>query len=164
MAHFAKLDENNIVLAVHVLGDNETSTSEGVEDESIGIAYLTQIHKHPYWKKTSYNTMGGQHLLGGTPFRKNYAIIGGKYDSSRDAFPQPTSGSYPHYASWSFNETTCLYDAPKAKPTDSERTADSKTLIIFWNEDTTEWRGTDHDDDSVVYKFDSTNKTWTLIS
>ena len=165
MAHFAKLDSNNVVLQVDVVDNSILDPeSSGNENEELGRKFLEDLTGHANWKKTSYNTSGNEHKLGGTPFRKNYAIIGGKYDSSRDAFLQPTTGSYPHYASWSFNETTCLYDAPKAKPTDSERTADSKTLIIFWNEDTTEWRGTDHDDDSVVYKFDSTNKTWTLIS
>ena len=115
MAHFAKLD-NNIVLAVHALDNHVTADSEGVEDENIGVAYLTKIHKHSNWKQTSYNTIGGVHQLGGTPFRKNFAGIGYTYDAVKDAFIPPKP-----YSSWTLNEDTCRWEAPVAYPDDGKR-------------------------------------------
>ena len=125
MAHFAKLD-NNIVLAVHALDNHVTADSEGVEDENIGVAYLTKIHKHSNWKQTSYNTIGGVHQLGGTPFRKNFAGIGYTYDAVKDAFIPPKP-----YSSWTLNEDTCRWEAPVAYPDDGKR--------YNWNEETTSW-------------------------
>ena len=81
MAHFAKLDENNVVLEVHCVHNNELMV-DGVESEAKGVAFLVMWSGgYPYWKQTSYN---------GT-MRKNYAGIGYTYDSDRDAFipPQP---------------------------------------------------------------------------
>ena len=101
MAHFAKLDDNNVVLAVHVV-NNDVITVDGVESEQVGIDFLTDLHGHSSWKQTSYN---------GT-IRKNYAGIGYTYDAGRDAFipPQP-------WASWVLNETTCQWESPVAYPT-----------------------------------------------
>jgi hypothetical protein len=76
--------------------------------------------------QTSYNTHGGVHTLGGTPLRKNYAGIGYTYDSGRDAFIPPKP-----YNSWVLNETTCLWDAPVAMPTDEK--------MYTWDENTTNW-------------------------
>jgi len=113
MAHFAKLDENNMVVFVTVGRD------EDKEEE------LTARTGDVY-KQTSYNTSGGVHSLGGTPFRKNYAGIGYTYDATRDAFipPQP-------FPSWVLNENTCLWDAPTPMPTDGQR--------YQWDEPTTSW-------------------------
>lgn len=100
MAHFAKLDDNNVVLAVHVV-NNDVITVDGAESEQAGIDFLTGLHGHSKWKQTSYN---------GT-FRKNYAGIGFNYDASRDAFiaPQP-------YPSWIINENTCQWEPPISYP------------------------------------------------
>jgi hypothetical protein len=78
------------------------------------------------YKQTSYNTIGGVHALGGTPFRKNYAGIGYTYDAQRDAFisPQP-------FPSWVLNEDSCIWYAPVPKPTDDKR--------YSWDEATTSW-------------------------
>ena len=105
MAHYAFLDSNNIVVEV-ITGKEETDTSEDWETHYGQIRNLT-------CKRTSYNTRGGQHLNGGTPFRKNYAGVGYKYDSNKDAFipPQP-------YNSWTLNSTTCLWESPVDYPTD----------------------------------------------
>ncbi|CAB5238328.1 hypothetical protein UFOVP162_34 [uncultured Caudovirales phage] len=67
------------------------------------------------WVQTSYNTYGGQHQLGGTPFRKNYAGIGYTYDAQRDAFipPQP-------FPSWTLDEDTCLWQPPTPMPSDGK--------------------------------------------
>ena len=75
-------------------------------------------------KRTSYNTVGGIHQNGGTPFRKNYAGVGYIYDPVRDAFytPQP-------FASWTLNEETCLWECPVEKPEGD----------YWWKEDTIEW-------------------------
>lgn len=77
-------------------------------------------------KQTSYNTHGGVHSLGGTPFRKNYAGIGYSYDAVRDAFISPKP-----YPSWELNEDTCLWDAPTPYPTDGKQ--------YTWDEATTSW-------------------------
>lgn len=105
MAHYAFLDSNNIVIEV-ITGKEETDTSEDWETHYGQIRNLT-------CKRTSYNTHGGQHLNGGTAFRKNYAGIGYKYDSDKDAFipPQP-------YNSWTLNSSTCLWEPPVDYPTD----------------------------------------------
>ena len=106
MAHFAKLDENNIVQRVEVVHNNEAPTEEA------GVAFLNKIHKtNAVWKQTSYNTYGGVHQLGGTPFRKNYAGPDYTYDAARDAFIPPQNAS-----SWTLNETTCRWDPPIPKP------------------------------------------------
>jgi len=115
VAHFAKLDENNIVTFVTV-GRQEDDGKEADLCARTGDVY----------KQTSYNTNGGVHALGGTPFRKNYAGIGYTYDAGRDAFIPPKP-----YASWLLNETTCLWDAPVAYPDDGKR--------YSWDEATTSW-------------------------
>jgi hypothetical protein len=126
MAHFAKLDENNIVTTVNVVHNNELLV-DGIENEQKGIDFLnTFFNTNNNWKQTSYNTRGGVHKLGGTSFRKNYAGIGHTYDADRDAFiaPQP-------YPSWTLNDDTCLWDPPVAYPDDGQ--------IYEWNESTTSW-------------------------
>jgi hypothetical protein len=115
MAHFAKLNDNNVVLAVHVV-NNDVITVDGVESEQTGIDFLTGLHGHDKWKQTSYN---------GT-IRKNYAGIGYTYDAERDAFipPQP-------WASWTLNETSCQWECPVAYPTDGKQ--------YGWFEPNQEW-------------------------
>ena len=78
------------------------------------------------WIQTSYNTHGGEHKLGGTPLRKNYAGIGFTYDRVKDAFIPPKP-----FASWTLNEDTCLWEAPVAMPTDGK--------LYQWDEATTNW-------------------------
>ena len=86
MAHFAQLDENNIVLQVIVVNNNDTSTEDGVENENIGIAFCRSLlGEDTNWKQTSYNNT----------FRKNYAGIGYRYDEIYDAFEPPKP-----YPSW----------------------------------------------------------------
>jgi hypothetical protein len=95
MAHWAEIDENNIVLRVTV-GSND------MPDE--GYQWLID-NLGGTWVKTSYNTHAGIHQLGGTPLRKNYAGIGMYYDKERDAFipPKPENGN------WELDEETCLW-------------------------------------------------------
>lgn len=115
MPHFALLNDDNIVVAV-LVGRQE---DDGLEDE-------LSARTGDVYKQTSYNTSGGVHLLGGTPFRKNYAGVGYTYDPDRDAFipPQP-------FPSWILNEETCLWDPPVTYPTDGGRWT--------WDETNQEW-------------------------
>jgi hypothetical protein len=117
MAHFAKLDENNQVLAVHVVNNEVLLDSNGTEREELGVAFLISWSGgHPYWKQTSYNSN----------FRKNYAGFGFTYDSDRDAFVPPRP-----FASWTLDETTCQWISPVPHPADGDR--------YIWNEDTVSW-------------------------
>lgn len=101
MANFAEIDDNNIVLRVVAVADEHQSDGENWCNSVLGGT----------WKQTSYNTRGNVHSLGGTPFRKNYAIDGSTYDAAKDAFIEPKP-----YASWTLNNTTCLYSPPITRP------------------------------------------------
>jgi len=121
MAHFAKLKVGNIVERVEVVSNDIATT------EQAGVEFLQNLYKdRATWKRTSYNTKEGVHLLGGTPFRKNYAGIGYKYDQTRDAFIPPKP-----YNSWTLNETTCDWEPPIAYPTDGQN--------YKWNETDQSW-------------------------
>ncbi len=117
MAHFAKLDETNKVISVEVVTNLVITDTDGVEQEQLGIDFLTQLYGGVGWyKQTSYNNN----------FRKNYAVIGGTYDKTRDAFIEPKP-----YPSWTLVEDTCKWEAPTAMPDDGK--------VYEWNEDTTNW-------------------------
>jgi hypothetical protein len=116
MAHFAQLNESNVVTQVIVVHNNELM-HDGVEQEAKGVAFCQSLFGvQTNWKQTSYNGN----------MRKNYAGIGYTYDAGRDAFiaPQP-------YASWVLNETTCNWNAPVAYPTDGKK--------YRWDEPTVSW-------------------------
>ena len=121
MAHFCKLDENNVVTEVHVVANRDTSDANGVEKEYIGQAFLEKLFGGT-WKQTSYN---------GT-IRKNYAGIGYTYNADIDAFvpPQPC-------ASWLLNETTAQWEAPVAMPADAGTGEPPK--MYSWDEDAVNW-------------------------
>jgi len=115
MSHFAEIDANNVVLQVIVAEQEFIDTLEG------------------NWVQTSYNTRGGKHYDpdtneedDGTPLRKNFAMIGGSYDATRDAFipPQP-------YPSWVLDDDTCLWNPPIAYPDGND--------IYYWNEADQQW-------------------------
>ena len=128
MASFSKLNSQNIVLKVESVVNDVIQDSNGIEQESIGIEFLKNLYNEPnsIWKQTSYNTRGGVHVLGGTPFRKNFAGIGYTYDEDKDAFIPPKP-----YPSWILNETTCLWEAPVVKPEGEE--------MYTWNETNQTW-------------------------
>ena len=125
MAHYAFLDENNIVTEV-IVGKNEGE--DGIDWQSQYSAIRGQV-----CKRTSYNTHGGVHSGGGTPFRKNYAGLGYMYDAIRDAFIPPRP-----YASWVLDEQTCLWNAPVAMPEDAGTGDPPKRYQ--WDEVTTSWK------------------------
>jgi len=121
MAHFCKLGIGNIVEKIVVVSNDIATT------EQAGVDFLNNLYgTNDAWKQTSYNTRGGVHKLSGTPFRKNYAGIGWKYNQTRDAFIPPKP-----FDSWILNEETCLWEAPVALP-DTENSYN-------WNEDTQQW-------------------------
>ena len=99
MSHFAQIDNNNVVIQV-IVAEQDFIDSGAVGDPS-------------RWVQTSYNTYAGEHKLGGTPLRKNYAGPGYVYDSVRDAFVPPRP-----YPTWTLNEETCLWQAPVPMPDD----------------------------------------------
>ena len=112
MAHFAQIDENNIVTRVLVIEQDVVDTGLFGEPSS--------------FVQTSYNTQGGVHKLGGTPLRKNYAGIGYTYDVERDAFISPKP-----FNSWILNEDTCLWNSPVSMPNDGKS--------YIWDEESTSW-------------------------
>ena len=123
MAHFAKLDENNVVTHVSVVDNWNVVDGQGNEVEQIGINYLKQIHgENTTWVQTSYNGN----------MRKNYAGIGYTFDSERDAFIPPKP-----FDSWLLDEDTCQWNAPVPLPEDSG-TGDPPKLYT-WNEETLSW-------------------------
>jgi len=131
MASFAKI-ENNIVTTVVSVVNEVLKDSNGIEQEQLGINFLRTLYNEPnaIWKQTSYNTNGGVHKLGGTPFRKNHAGIGYTYDEQRNAFIP-----IKPYNSWILNEEKCTWNAPVAKPT----TELEDNQYYTWNEETQSW-------------------------
>lgn len=113
MSHFAQIDDNNLVVQV-IVAEQDFIDSGAVGDPS-------------RWIQTSYNTVAGEHRLGGTPLRKNYASIGYTYKPDIDAFvpPQP-------YPSWLLDTETGRWQAPMAYP-DPER-------MYYWDEDSESWQ------------------------
>ena len=130
MASFAKIGLNNKVIEVLSVVNEVLHDSNGVEQESIGIDFLTKLTGWAIWKQTSYNTKGGVHSSGKTPLRKNHAGIGYTYDEDRDAFIPPKP-----YISWVLNETTCLWEAPVAMPTAELE----ENQYYSWNESIINW-------------------------
>ena len=115
MAHFAQLNDNNIVEQVIVVSNDELLDESGIESEQKGIDFCTNL-LGGRWVQTSYNGN----------FRKNFAGAGYLYDPIRDAFivSQP-------YPSWVLNEETCQWQAPVEYPTDGK--------LYIWNEETLTW-------------------------
>jgi hypothetical protein len=119
MAHWAEVDEDSVVVRVLVGNNADPAGDEGYQWLLNNLGGT--------WVKTSYNTSGGVHSEGGTPLRKNYAGIGYKYDSARDAFIPPKP-----FASWVLDEETCFWNAPIPMPVEEGK-------MFTWNEETTSW-------------------------
>ena len=115
MAHFAQLNDENLVTQVIVVANQDTADKDGIENEAIGIEFCTNL-LGGRWVQTSYNAN----------IRKNYAGIGYKYDATLDAFipPQP-------FESWTLNEETAQWEAPTPYLDDGKR--------YSWDEATTSW-------------------------
>ena len=135
MAHFAQLNQDNIVTQVIVVSNDDTSDINGVETESIGIAFCQKlVGADTNWKQTSYNNN----------LRVRYAGIGYIYNEELDAFVPPKP-----YASWTLNNATADWVSPlgDAPALTAEETAD----------------GSYYDWDELAYQADNT-KGWTLIT
>lgn len=115
MAHFAELDENNVVTRVIVVANKDTADANGNEVESIGVAFCQRLFGGN-WKQTSYHGN----------IRKNYAGIGYTYDAAIDAFVPPKP-----YPSWVLNPDTAQWEAPVPMPTDGK--------MYSWDEATQSW-------------------------
>ena len=115
MAHFARLNETNEVIRVHVLNNEVITDGDGVEQEQLGIDFLTELYGAGNYKQTSYNNN----------FRKQYAGKGYTYDAAKDKFIQPQP-----YPSWSLDENDD-WQAPVAYPDDDK--------LYYWDEDITNW-------------------------
>jgi len=128
MAHFSKLGVGNIVERVEVVSNDIATT------EQAGVEFLQNLYNdRATWKQTSFNTRGGVHKTGGTPFRKNYGGVGYKYDQTRDAFISPKP-----YNSWTLNENTCLWEAPIPMPELTQEQIDNNNYYE-WNETNQTW-------------------------
>jgi len=154
MAHFAELDENNIVKRVVVVGNDIPANGGILENNDMhvdGETWCTNFFKGGTWKQTSYNSN----------FRKNFAGIGMRYDSVADAFYHPDKP----YNSWTLNQTTFQWEAPQTRP-DATQSLDKE---VSWNEEDLCWEGKQvvpppTDDVWNIYRFDSNNGTWTKIA
>ena len=116
MAHYAQLDENNVVIQVIVVDNKDCADAHGVEKEHIGAAFCERLLGGT-WKQTSYNGK----------IRKNYAGIGYTYNSEIDAFVPPKP-----YASWTLNNDTAQWQAPGPMPQDGK--------MYGWDEETVSWK------------------------
>ena len=116
MAHFAELDENNIVTQVIVVSNDDILDDTENESEEIGLNFLENLSGHRNWKQTSYNNS----------FRKNYAGIGYRYYPEHDGFacPQP-------YPSWTLNVESLIWESPIPRPNEDSS--------FNWDEDNLQW-------------------------
>jgi len=135
MAHFAKISEENVVLNVLSLNDKDMLDENQNPSESVGQAHLAKHNNWPahLWIQTSYNTSKNTHVTGGTPFRGNYAAIGGIWDPQNQIFINQKP-----YPSWVLNTEEARWQSPVGDPPalDEEQ---RKTNIYLWNENTQSW-------------------------
>ena len=173
MAHFAEIrSDNNEVIRVIVVSDAQC-VANGGEDSTQMETWVANNHEddldllynvfggtYPttYWKRTSYNTRSNVHTEGGTPFRKNYAVVGGVYDTVNDCFYGLKDND-----NYVLNTTTGQYDPPFAEPTDAERLYDAENTKYYstvWDDTRIKFLGVRENGD--VYIFDETNRTYTI--
>lgn len=119
MAHFAKLNSDNIVVAIKTVANAVIENSDGTESETKGQDFLNALHGQATWVQCSYNGN----------IRKRYPRVGDKYDSARDAFIVPK----PH-ESWTLDETTCRWQPPVPYPSDA-----LEHEVYEWDEDNQQW-------------------------
>jgi len=121
MAHFARLDHNNMVINVVKVNDSDCVDNQGQENEQVGIAFLQNLFgADTQWLQTSYNNN----------FRKHYACIGYYYDTELDAFISPKP-----YPSWIFNSVSLAWDPPVPPPEDI-----TETFNYEWDEINQSWQ------------------------
>jgi len=177
MAHFAKLDENNIVTEIIKVGE-DVETSNGSLGDNFGhVDGETYCNKllGGNWKQYSQNTRAGVHYGPPDPStnirtpsadqskakRANAAFIGGKYNTAKDRFEEVDS----QYASWTMNDTTGLFEPPVPNPNPTE--FDGKEAVVYWRENDVTWGGFQKipapGQDCKHYKYDVATDTWNYI-
>jgi len=161
MAHFAKIDTDNIVLQVQRVND-EDCLENGVFSEEKGRAFLESIHGHTNWKQTSYNTYHNQHFNTGTSelspdqtkaFRGNYAGAGFSYDPVKDVFIPPKP-----FNSWLYSETIADWEAPVSKPDYSTLT--NVKYSIRWDEDNLRWLAVSYAEEDPTLVWQAKTSSW----
>jgi hypothetical protein len=125
MAHYAFIDENNIVADV-IIGREEDEVVDGISDWE---AYYSALREGMRCLRTSYNTFKGQHLDGRTPFRGNFASVGYEWREDLDAFIPPQV-----YGGWVLNEETFSWEAPVPIP------APVEGKVWVWNQVSSDWQ------------------------
>ena len=168
MATFCELDPNNIVIRAIKVGNDEVPNGNG---DVAGETYCNRLLSGT-WKQTSFNTIGGIHHIidedtgvqsvnpdQTKAFRKNYGVTGFKYDATKDAFiaPQP-------YESWTLNETSCLWEAPIARPSTNIVDPETEAYPSEWNESNQRWEAPELDSTSIIYYWNPSDSSWNLIS
>jgi hypothetical protein len=156
MAHFAELDQNNIVLRVLVVNNQDCLDENNQESENVGVDFLNKIIGQANWVKTSYNTYGNLHYNSdtkipdnGVPFRGNYAGIGYIYDKTNDVFypPRPLDRNNIQCDSWIISASTdWLWAPPIPYPQITQRYGQFK-----WDEPTKTW---------IEYTWDKPDQKW----
>ena len=124
MAHFAKIDENNVVVNLIVISN---------ENENNGQEYINnELNMEGTWLKCSYNTMNGSHKLGGTPFRGNFPGVGWIYNETLDAFIPPKPEANPSFV---LDEELFIWTQPVDPPGDGVQLEK-----WYWDEETISWK------------------------
>ena len=128
MSHFAEIDNNNIVTRVVAFDDNDMSEEDAKQflEERLGGR----------WIQTSYNTYANTHLLGGTPFRKNYAGVGMTYDENLDGFIYEKPEDFPSFI---LDEETGHWVAPVPFPGKKPQDPREFSLEYIWDEENVQW-------------------------
>ena len=145
MAHFAELDDNNVVTRVVVVGNDVTTAAGPLGENDMhvdGETWCVNFFKTPNWKQTSYNNN----------FRKQYAGMGYTYDAAKNKFisPQP-------YTSWALDANDD-WQAPITYPTDIGTEESPK--IISWDEENLRWTATDREDPVNNFNWDASALAW----
>lgn len=122
MAHFAELNQDNIVQRVLVVSNEDILDENGQESEEIGINFLENIFGHRNWKQTSYNNS----------FRFRYASFGFKYHEDVDGFSE-----LQPYPSWNLNMQTLIWEPPIPRPE-----PDEENYFYTWDEESLTWIST----------------------
>jgi hypothetical protein len=173
MAHFCEIrtDNNEVIRTVVIndadvapFGENSVEAEQWVANNIKKDGWLNENvfdgnYPETYWKRTSYNTVNNQHILGGTPFRGNGAGPGCTYDATNDVF-----WPVKEFDSWIKDLTTASWKPPIAFPAYSQD-IDGVTLEIIpkWDEPNLKWIGRTAEDTPRNVEWDSTNTTWNII-
>ena len=133
MAHYAFINDENIVVQVIVGNNEDTTPPEGFDTWE---AYYESLEWHTgTCLRTSYNTYQNSHILGGTPFRGNYASVDMIYDATNDVFYEQQP-----YASWTLDSSTWTWQPPVPYPTLTQEQLDADDVTsYYWDEETTNW-------------------------